>query len=460
MDRRRFIQSASLVAATAASIVAESPSGHQALAQGSFLEGQHDNLPATNENVKGATARPMTRRWTEQRWVLDNVIQANGVDWDQPRTSYWNAPCGMEASADFAAIRQRVKKFADISTEFEAQARRREQRAHAAEQTRDVVTARENYFVAAVHWGAAQWPIQEANEQNRWYNRRKRECFTKYAKFADHPVTPVWIPIGAKSLPAWFHLPVGYSAGRIPAVVMIPGMDSFKEASVALYGDPLLSRGFAVLALDGPGQYESPLLGVYMTMEGWEDVGKACMDWLQSQKEVDPERVAMTGRSFGSFGATIAVSNEPRYRAIAVSATCFEPGFHTIFQEASPTFKMRFMFMANIADEAAFDEFRKILTWEGYADKISMPYLCVAGQADELSPIGNTERLFKTLRGPRQLVIYQESRHSVGGVPSAILGPSVSMLTSDWLAARFNGDSFTTEQWFVDSQGQITKTQI
>jgi hypothetical protein len=125
MDRRRFIQSASLVAATAASIVPESPSG-QVLAQGSFLEGQHDNLPATNENVKEATARPMTRRWTEQRWVLDNVIQANGVDWDQPRTSYWNAPCGMEASGDFAAIRQRVKKFADISTEFEAQARRRE----------------------------------------------------------------------------------------------------------------------------------------------------------------------------------------------------------------------------------------------------------------------------------------------------------------------------------------------
>jgi hypothetical protein len=169
----------------------------------------------------------------------------------------------------------------------------------------------------------------------------------------------------------------------------------------------------------------------------------------------------MTGRSFGSFGATIAVSNEPRYRAIAVSATCFEPGFHTIFQEASPTFKMRFMFMANIPDETTFDEFRKTLTWEGFADKISILYLCVAGQSDELSPIDNTERLFKTLRRPRQLVIYQESRHSVGGaVPSAVLGPSVSMLTSDWLAARFNGEAFATEQWFVDSQGQIVKTSI
>jgi hypothetical protein len=210
MDRRHFIQSASLLGAAAGSLVAGAPPA-QALAQG---------------NVNGETARPMTRRWVEQRWVLDNVIQANGVDWDQPRTSYWNAPCGMEASADFAAIRQRVKKFADISTEFEAQARRREQRANAAEQTRDVVTARGNYFIAAVHWGAAQWPIQEANEQNRRYNQRKRECFTKYAKFADHQVTPVWISVGAKSLPAWFHLPVGYSGGRVPAVVAIPGMDS------------------------------------------------------------------------------------------------------------------------------------------------------------------------------------------------------------------------------------------
>jgi alpha-beta hydrolase superfamily lysophospholipase len=459
MDRRYFIQSASLTAAAAAGIVAEAaPRG--ALAQGSKVGVRHDNS-TVNEKLKREPTAPMTMRWAEQRWLLDNVIQANGVDWDQPRTSYWNAPCGIEASDDFAAIRQRVKKFADISIEFEAQARRREQRARAAEQTRDLVTARENYFIAAVHWGAAQWPIQEANERNRRYNQRKRECFEKYAKFADHLVAPVWISIGEKRLPAWFHLPVGYSGGRVPAVVAIPGMDSFKEASVALYGDPLLSRGFAVLAVDGPGQYESPLLGIYMTMESWEDTGKACMDWLQSRKEVDPERVAMTGRSFGSFGATIAVSNEPRYRAIAVSATCFEPGFYTIFQEASPTFKMRFMFMANIPNEATFDEFRKTLTWEGYADKISMPYLCLAGQSDELSPIDNTERLFKTLPGPRQLVIYQESRHSVGGgVPSAILGPSVSMLTSDWLAARFNGEAFATEQWFVDSQGQIVKTSI
>ena len=52
---------------------------------------------------------PVTRRWTEQRWLVDNVIRSVGIDWDQPRSINYNAPCGPEANADFAGIRERVK---------------------------------------------------------------------------------------------------------------------------------------------------------------------------------------------------------------------------------------------------------------------------------------------------------------------------------------------------------------
>jgi len=45
---------------------------------------------------------PVTRRFTEQRWLLDNTIRAVGMDWDQPRSIYLSAPCGPEANADFA----------------------------------------------------------------------------------------------------------------------------------------------------------------------------------------------------------------------------------------------------------------------------------------------------------------------------------------------------------------------
>jgi len=144
-----------------------------------------------------------------------------------------------------------------------------------------------------------------------------------------------------------------------------------------------------------------------------------------------------------------------------VSATCFEPGFHTIFEEASPTFKMRFMFMANISDETAFDEFAKTLTWEGRAEKIHMPFLCIAGGSDELSPIENTMRLFGLLPGPRQVVIYEESRHSVGGgVSSAMLGPDVTALAANWLAARFTGQAFQSERWFVNNEGNVARSPI
>jgi dienelactone hydrolase len=404
---------------------------------------------------------PVTRRFTEQRWLLDNTIRAVGMDWDQPRSIYLSSPCGPEANADFAAIRQRITKLTDASPAFEAVARRREAKAQAAEKEGAAVTARESYFMAAIHWGAAQWPIDENDGQNRFYNQRKRECYTKYASLADHHVEPAWIPLlDGRSLPAWFHLPPGYQGGRIPVVVSLPGMDSFKEIAVAMYGDRWLSRGMAVLALDGPGQYESPVLDIYFTMAAWTATGTAAVDWLSGKPEIDPARIGLSGNSFGSFFGTLAAAHEPRIRAVSVSAVCHEPGFHTIFEEASPTFKQRFMYMSGITDEATFDALRPTMTWEGHAEKIRAPYLCVAGEFDELSPLAHTERLMQALQGPKRLVVYQDSRHSVGNVPATNLGPFPPILMADWMAATLSGASFPSERWFIEATGRIVKTAL
>ena len=404
---------------------------------------------------------PLTRRWTEQRWLLDNIIRSVGMDWDQPRSIYLSSPCGPEANADFAGLRQRITRLADASPAFEAVARRREGKAQAAEQDDHPVTARDNYFMAAIHWGAAQWPIDENNEQNRFYNGRKRECYTKYARLADHQVEPVWIPFrDGKSLPAWLHLPPGYRGGRIPVVISVPGMDSFKEMSVALYGDRWLSRGVAVLALDGPGQYESPVLEIFFSMDAWVATGTRVVDWLTARPEIDPTRIGLSGNSFGSFFGTLAAAHEPRIRAVSVSAVCHEPGFHTIFEEASPTFKMRFMYMSGITDEAEFDAFRKSMTWEGHAEKVRAPYLCVTGEFDELSPLEHTERLMQAVAGPKRLVIYQDSRHSVGNVPAANVGPFPPVLMADWMVTALNGKPFPSERWYVEASGRIVKTPL
>jgi len=438
-SRRQFITHAG--AALAASTAALAPAlGH------------------AEETVQG----PLTKRFEEQRWALDNTIRANGMDWDQPRSLYLSAPCGPAAAGDFMMVRSRIQKYADAAPAFEAQARRREAQAKASEALDEKVNARENYFIAAVHWGAAQWPIDENNEQNRFYNQRKRECYAKYAGLAEHRVEEVWIPMpasaGGKPLPAWLHLPPDYKGGKVPVVIAVPGMDSFKEVSTFLYGDKFLNRGIAVLAIDGPGQYEAPLLGIYFSMQAWKDTGTACVNWLTQRSEIDSNSIGIAGGSFGTFFSTIAAAFEPRIKAVAVTSTCFEPGFHSIFQEASPTFKMRFMFMSNFTDEAKFDEFRKTMTWEGISSKIKQPYLCLAGESDELSPLKYTEQMIASLQGPKRLVIYQDSRHSVGNVPAAYLGPNPGNMVAEWMQSQLHGNPLTSERWFVTSTGSINKT--
>lgn len=408
----------------------------------------------------GAHGGPVTRRWIEQRWTIDTAIQSVGMDWDQPRSIYLSIPCGPLAAGDFAVIRQRIQKLADASLAFESMARKREGLAAAAEKNGSSTSARDNYFIAAIHWAAAQWPIDENNPQNLFYNKRKRECFTKYAQLADHRVEAVSIPLLGRSIPAWFHLPPGYRGGRIPCVIAIPGMDTFKEGQVWMYGDRYLSRGIAVLAIDGPGQYESAVLDLHVSMEAWMATGRACYDWLARRKQIDAERIGLNGQSFGTFFGTIAAAHEPRLRAVAADKVCHEPGFHSIFEEASPTFKMRFMYMSGFTDEAAFDDFRRTLTWEGHAEKMKPAYLCLAGECDELSPLQHTENMMKTMRCRRRLVVYQGARHSLAYVPSSQLGPNPALLVADWMEATLNGKSFPTERWFVTATGEVVKTPL
>jgi dienelactone hydrolase len=410
--------------------------------------------------MAGQNNQPHVKRWEDQRWALDNVIRSVTIDWDQPRSFYLNAACGMEASADFAAIRERVKKYADIEPAFANTARRREAKAKAAEADGALVTARDNYFMAAIHWGSAQWSRYENDETNLAFNKSKREAYMNYVRLAAHKIEPVFIPLNGGQMPGWFHLPPNYKGGRIPVVISFPGMDTYKEVFVALKGDRWLERGIAVLALDGPGQAECRVMGLTVSMENWTQVGKAAVDWLMQRPEIDPEKIGAFGNSFGSFFVTIATANEPRIKACVANSNNLEPGFHTIFEEASISYKKRFMYMAGFTDEAKFDAFRKTLTWEGHSTKIKVPYLCVTGEHDELSPIVYSERMLKGMTNPRLFVVYQDARHAIGACPSVNMGPHPPTLVADWMVARLAGKPMASERWFIENSGNVIKTPL
>src|SRR5487761_32965 len=403
-------------------------------------------MPSVEERMK---------RFQEQRWLLDQIIQIVGVEWDQNRIGYTLGPCGPEATPDFMGVRSRIRKFSDISREFARAAARREAVAKRYEDEGRTVAARENYFIASLLYGSAQWPIFENTPKNMELNQKKVACYMKYAKYADHEIRRVEVPFGDnKKLPGYLHLPYKKSEDPFPSVLSIDGMDGFKEMMHSIYGDKILERGMASLALDGPGQGECTTRNIQVTGTNFVEAGRAALEWMRSQPELDPNRIALTGVSFGSFWCTQIAAADKRIKGCAVYAVCHEPGCNTIFNMASPTFKLRFMYMAGCDDEDKFDRFAQTLSLKEMGEKISCPYLAIAGEDDQLSPIQYTYDLLNSIKSPKELIVYEGADHGIYGSMSSSLGPHIQTYIAEWLRDRLDGKPLESRHVFVDAAGQ------
>ena len=400
------------------------------------------------------------KRWQEQRWILDNIIKTVGVEWDQNRIGYTLGPCGPEATFDFMGVRTRVQKFSDISREFGRAAARREAVARRFEEEGRTVAARESFFIASLLYGSAQWPIFENSPENIAFNNKKVACYLKYAQYADHEIRGVEIPFGEKSLPGYLHLPSKRPPGKLPCILALDGMDGFKEMIHSLYGDRFLERGIASLAIDGPGQGECCVRNIHVTATNFMDAGRAALAWMRAQPELDPDRIAVFAVSFGSFWGTQVASIDDRLKGCAVAFVCHEPGANTIFNMASPTFKLRFMYMAGYEEEDEFDKFAKTLTLRGVGEQIRCPYLVLAGEDDELSPIEYTYELLNTIKAPKQLVLYQSERHGLHTSSSSALGPNWGVYMAEWIKDRLDGNPMESKNILVDLMGQIKVIEI
>jgi dipeptidyl aminopeptidase/acylaminoacyl peptidase len=390
------------------------------------------------------------RRWREQRWLLDQVIQTRGLDWDQGRTGKILRNCGPGVEGELREIGRRVQKFTDIPREFSRAAQRREELGREAEKAGHDVEAREHYYVASTFYTNAMWAIYEdGNPKRIAWGEKKRACYDKFIQFAGRPIERVELPFEGKTLSALLHLPPRAKAGeKVPCVLYIPGMDGVKEDN-PIHNDPFLERGIALLAIDGPGQGESRARGVKCTAWNYGDAGKIACDYLAKRPEIDANRLAIMGSSMGSYWGPRVAAVEPRFKACAVSGVCVEPGQYTIFNTASPTFKLNYMYMSGYDDEAAFDEFAGTLTLKEAAPKITCPYLVVAGEDDELCPIEFVYEFMDALRSPKVLVVYEGEKHS-------IRNPRSRTLIVDWLADRLAGKPFKAEKIYVELSGRET----
>jgi len=423
--------------------------------------------PATSTGAEPPAAPPppvMTpvverrlRRWQDQRWVLDAVIETVGIEWDQGRLAGLVGACGPDALGDVAGIRSRVHKFNDLTREIARAAVRREKTAQLFEQDGRTVPARENYFTAALLYALSQWAIFENTKENLALNDRKNACYAKYIQYADHEVRRVEVPFGGKSLPGYLHLPSNGS-GRVPCVWSISGLDSTKEGGSALYGDKLRERGIATLALEGPGQGECAIREIHLTQTNWMQAGPVVLDWLRSQKEIDPDRIALRGVSLGTYLGTQVAASDERLKGCALQAMALEPTAHTAFDSNSPTFKLRFMYYTGLQTEPELDRFLQSWSLEGVGKKVKCPYLLVAGEDDQLSPIEYGYQLMDTIQTPKQMLVYEGALHGVIGSSAVTSGPNTGTFIAEWIKDRFDGKPMQTKHMKVDAAGKVRES--
>jgi dienelactone hydrolase len=389
----------------------------------------------------------------DEQWLYDRLIRSGGPDFYWPMTEETHCTVGMDGSGDIKAVRASIKKVVEITREMTRIGDKREAMARAAAAEGHLITARQNYFTAAAYYTMAQGPIHEdGNAVNLALSAKKNACYDKFIQYTGHRIEKVEVPFEATSLPGYLHFPPGTS-GRVPCVVFLGGMDNFKEMLVTSPSDKFLERGIAVLTFDGPGQNEARISrNIVCTEDNFISAGKSAMDLLLARNDIDPDRIGITGISMGSFWLTQIVAHDHRYKAAAGFYICHEPGQATLLNVAIPVFKDRYMWMAGYHDEDAFDEFAKKLTLEGLGAKITCPYLSVAGEDDDLSPVEHTYKLHDEIKSPNTLVVYRGELHGVTD------NMDVRAFIADWMKDRFAGKPLTSRRIYKDCRtGQEIK---
>lgn len=130
---------------------------------------------------------------------------------------------------------------------------------------------------------------------------------------------------GETDCAAWLYLPVGVK--RPPVVVLGHGLGATREMRLDAYAERFAAAGIAALAFtyryfgDSGGQPRQ-LMSVSRQLADWD----AALAYVKSRPDVDGQRVAVWGSSFGGGHAITVASRHPELRT-AISQCPFTDGF-------------------------------------------------------------------------------------------------------------------------------------
>jgi esterase FrsA len=280
----------------------------------------------------------------------------------------------------------------------------------------DPAKANADYIRAWRLYSFGRWPIPASPGKQRSYERAI-EAFLAHARFFDPPLEVVHIPFEGKEIIGYLRLP-NNAKGPVPLVIAVNGLDSRKEDLTESFG-AILPFGIGFLAVDGPGTGQSPI----KVSETADRMLSRVIDYAQSRPEIDKNRIAMHGVSWGAYWATkMAIVERARLRGASAQSPPVDRFFQKDFLMNSLLGNREYLFdqvpaLMNILEGVhTLDEMGEFLpkmslVHQGLLGKPMAPMLILAGVLDTQVPIEDEYLLLNKGDVPKEAWINPHGGH-------------------------------------------------
>jgi esterase FrsA len=280
----------------------------------------------------------------------------------------------------------------------------------------DPTKANADYLRAWRLYSFGRWPIPSSPGKQRSYEKAI-VAFLEHAKFYDPPLEVVSIPFEGKHIIGYLRLPKNAKA-PVPLVVAVNGLDSRKEDLTESFG-AILPFGIAFLAVDGPGTGQAPI----QVSETSERMLSKVIDYAHSRPEIDKNRIALHGVSWGAYWATkMAIVERARLRGCSAQSPPVDKFFQKEFLMNSLLGNREYLFdqvpaLMNILEGVhSLDEMgeylpKMSLVYQGLLGQPMAPMLLIAGVLDTQVPIEDEYLLLSKGDVPKEAWINPRGGH-------------------------------------------------
>ncbi|GMV52187.1 MAG: dipeptidyl aminopeptidase [Nitrospira sp.] len=300
-------------------------------------------------------------------------------------------------------------------------AERVEGQAQTARRGGDVAGARTAYLRACTYYRAPLFMMKPQTTAFHDHWQKMQACFHQAIDLFDPPIERIHVPFQHHMLPGYFWK-VDPGDRKRPTLLVFGGIETFAEDCYFMIGQSGPQRGYNVLTVDLPGQGMNPDEGLFFGAR-MEIPVRAALDYALSRPEVDADRLATFGFSWGGHIAFKGGRHDPRIQALIANPPMpnvfravlgqqkghnrRDPIARIVFDQIVWRMGLRISFHPRDIARRIAKAYDYLVYGKVDPRKILCPTLCLAGEGEAPITLQIARECFEQLPHPRKkLVIF------------------------------------------------------